>query len=626
MKIRLLLSLLIYLAFTLDNLSAQSFTMDWAHGFGNTQSATKSVIKTDQQGNVYLSGGFLGTVDFDPGPGVLNLTSQNQVYGDSYLLKMDANGNVQWVKQWNLNPLNNSTFSGSQQTIGLEFEITTNGIFITGAFAGTSDMNPGTGISNLSVNGGGWWDAFILKIDFNGNYLWSQRYGGTIIDCGRDIAFDDSNNIYLLGYFSGTADFNYAAPVNNLTTNGGADNFILKLDSAGNYLWVKKIGGSADDDFLSLEIDNTGNIYFGGGYFHSPTIDMDPGPGVFNLTANGNWCSPLAKLDANGNFLWAVSLGNNSQIAGFATFELNPVSNQLYYVGKFQATLDVDPGPSINTITSIGSTDIFLVCLNDAGNYQWSLSFGGPASEDYEHYYSSCLSFDANGRIYLTGSFNQTVDFDPGPLTNNITSAGANDIFCSVFSAGGNYIQTVNFGGQGDDIGSSVATFPNDILYLSGRFSNTVDFDPTSGNYPLTSQGQFDHYLVKLNTSFCGYTVYDTVTINVYDTITTFIAVTDTLIIDAQLTGIPTPNNINTLKIYPNPASTHIYIDNGNFASMNGYSIEIRNSLGALVYGSLINQQQFYIDLSSWSGNGTYFVRIIDPSNNVISLKKLIVQ
>jgi hypothetical protein len=121
-------------------------------------------------------------------------------------------------------------------------------------------------------------------------------------------------------------------------------------------------------------------------------------------------------------------------------------------------------------------------------------------------------------------------------------------------------------------------------------------------------------------------TIYNYVNVTTYDTVTTFIAVTDTLIIDAQLTGIPAPNNINTLKIYPNPASTHIYIDNGNFASMNGYSIEIRNSAGALVYGSLINQQQFYIDLSSWSGNGTYFVRIFDSTGGVVATKKIVIQ
>jgi len=109
---------------------------------------------------------------------------------------------------------------------------------------------------------------------------------------------------------------------------------------------------------------------------------------------------------------------------------------------------------------------------------------------------------------------------------------------------------------------------------------------------------------------------------SVYDTI----SVTDTLIIDAILSGINPPNNINTIKIYPNPAKTHIYINNGNYNSMNGYSVKIDNSLGQTVYNHLIDQQEFYIDLSDWTGNGTYFVYIIDNNSNIIEVKKIIIQ
>lgn len=107
---------------------------------------------------------------------------------------------------------------------------------------------------------------------------------------------------------------------------------------------------------------------------------------------------------------------------------------------------------------------------------------------------------------------------------------------------------------------------------------------------------------------------------------TTYISVTDTLIIDAVLTGLTPPNNLNTLKIYPNPASTHIYINNGDYTLMNGYTITIENSLSQVVFTSLINQQEFYVDLSSWSGNGLYIVKIIDNSSNVIETKKIIIQ
>jgi len=111
-----------------------------------------------------------------------------------------------------------------------------------------------------------------------------------------------------------------------------------------------------------------------------------------------------------------------------------------------------------------------------------------------------------------------------------------------------------------------------------------------------------------------------------YCTDTTYISVTDTLIINAGLTGITPPNNMNTLKVYPNPTSTHIYINNGDYTLMNGYTISIENSLSQVVFTSLINQAEFYVDLSTWTGNGLYIVKIIDNSSNVIETKKIIIQ
>ncbi len=106
---------------------------------------------------------------------------------------------------------------------------------------------------------------------------------------------------------------------------------------------------------------------------------------------------------------------------------------------------------------------------------------------------------------------------------------------------------------------------------------------------------------------------------------TVHISVTDTLIIDANLNGLP-PNDVNTLKAYPNPAKTRLIIDNGNYASMSGYILKITNSLGQDEFTSPINQQKFDIDINTWSGAGTYVLYIIDPSLNVISTKKIIIQ
>ena len=120
--------------------------------------------------------------------------------------------------------------------------------------------------------------------------------------------------------------------------------------------------------------------------------------------------------------------------------------------------------------------------------------------------------------------------------------------------------------------------------------------------------------------------ITDTCIVTINDTITTLISVTDTLIINATVTGLTPPNNLNTIKVFPNPANDHITINYGNFASMSGYTLKITNNLGQVVFTSPINQQSSYIDLSTWSGNGIYFVQIIDPQNNTIENRKIVIQ
>jgi hypothetical protein len=124
----------------------------------------------------------------------------------------------------------------------------------------------------------------------------------------------------------------------------------------------------------------------------------------------------------------------------------------------------------------------------------------------------------------------------------------------------------------------------------------------------------------------------DIATISILDTCitsindTTFITVTDTLVINTLITGINPPNNSNTIKVYPNPANSHITIEYGDFAIMNGYQLRIENSLGQEVFQTNISQQSDYLNLNSWGGNGLYFVHIVDPQGNTIDIRKIVLQ
>jgi hypothetical protein len=120
--------------------------------------------------------------------------------------------------------------------------------------------------------------------------------------------------------------------------------------------------------------------------------------------------------------------------------------------------------------------------------------------------------------------------------------------------------------------------------------------------------------------------ITDTCIVTINDTITTLLSVTDTLVINTQISGLTPPNNSNTIKVFPNPTNDHITIDFGNFASMNGFTLTITNSLGQIVYTTPINQQSSYVDLTTWTGNGIYFVQIIDAQNNTIENRKIVLQ
>jgi hypothetical protein len=112
----------------------------------------------------------------------------------------------------------------------------------------------------------------------------------------------------------------------------------------------------------------------------------------------------------------------------------------------------------------------------------------------------------------------------------------------------------------------------------------------------------------------------------IYDTITTYLSVTDTLIINQTITGLVAPNNTNTIKIFPNPTSDHVTINYGNYALMNGYTLNITNALGQVVFTSPINLASSYLNLSTWGGSGTYFVHIINAQGATVNTRKIVLQ
>ena len=324
---------------------------------------------------------------------------------------------------------------------------------------------------------------------------WAKAMGGYFRDRGQSIAIDGSGNVYTTGNFDGTADFDPGAGVFNLTSAGGPNNFISKLDASGNFVWAKSMGAGADhDNGFSIALDGSGNIYTTG--FFEGTADFDPGAGVFNLTSAGNSDIFISKLDASGNFVWAKAMNGIGYGYGYS-IALDGSGN-VYTTGNFTATVDFDPGAGVFNLTSAGNYDIFISKLDASGNFVWAKSMGGGAYFDYSH----SIALDGSGNVYTTGWFDGTADFDPGAGVFNLTSAGISDIFISKLDASGNFVWAKAMGGADPARGYSIALDGSGNVYTTGWFEGTADFDPGAGVFNLTTGGGgSDIFISKLDAS-----------------------------------------------------------------------------------------------------------------------------
>jgi hypothetical protein len=384
----------------------------WAKSFGGTNDDDGQSINVDASGNVYVTGSFENTVDFDPGAGTFNLTSEGS--NDIFILKLDASGNFLWAK----------SFGGTGIDLGWSSTVDATGnVYTTGSYSNTTDFDPGAGTFPLTSAGGT--DIFVQKLDASGNFVWAKSFGGANADEARAINVDASGNVYTTGHFQGTGDFDPSAGTTNLTSVGGYDVFVQKLDASGNFLWAKSSGGGADDFGYANTVDASGNVH-STGVFRS-IVDFDPGTGTLNLTSSGVTDIFIQKLDASGNLVWANSFGGIDIDQGKAIAVDG--SGNVYTSGNFRSTVDFDPGTGTLSIASLGGFDGFVQKLDASGNFVYAISFGGTGSDS-----GNSLYIDGSGNVHTTGNFNSTVDFDPGSGAANLTSFGANDVFIQKLS------------------------------------------------------------------------------------------------------------------------------------------------------------------------------------------------
>lgn len=544
---------------------------DWGVGLGSTGTDQGRCATLEGNNTVVTTGIFDGTVDFDAGAGTTSLTNSGGT-SDMYVTIYNSVGSFLSVMQ----------IAGSGVEIPRYLiDDDAGNFYITGRFTGTADFDPSGSTTSLSAAGSD--DIFLINLASSGSLVWANRIGGTGSDQGWGVAFASDGNILVCGHFSGTVDFDPSASTANLSSAGGTDIFLAKYNaSTGAYIWAENIGGSSNDRATSISDDGSGNIYLCGLY--AGTVDMDPGAGTdSHSSAAGSADIFVNQYTSTGGFNWSVTVGASGNDGAL---DLAVYSGDVYVTGGIgQGTVDFDPSAGTTSMTNSGSgLDAFLVKYTSAGNFSWlvPLASSGPDL-------GQAVRTDANGYIYVSGNFSNTIDFDPSGSTANQSSNGGLDLFVARYNSSGTYKTANGFGSSaGDDEGPGLAINGSlGLIYLTGYFTNTVNFDP-SGTANLTASGQ-DIYILRYSW-------------------------TSPLRNAASLfNGSSNP--------YPNPSTGIIYFD----ALPENAVVEIYSSDGKKA-GSWISgsQEISKLDLSSFE-NGIYLIRVITAEGSV-QTEKLILQ
>lgn len=516
---------------------ASAQVLQWATSFGGTKFDNGASIAFDSDGNVYTIGSFEGTVDFDPGPGTFSLTSWGG--SDVYISKLDANGNFLWAKG----------MGGVNDDEGISLAIDRLGnIYGAGNFHGGGDFDPGDGTMDL----GGLHDFFVLKLDPSGNLIWAKDAGGDSYDYVFSLALDITGNVYTTGHFESGGDFDPGPGTFDLYSPGGYNMFILKLDTDGNFVWAKGLGGASYAQGQSIVVDDTGNLHAIGDFQH--TVDFDPDEGNFSLDAAGNSDVFILKLDSDGKFIWAKQLGGAGPEVP-KDIELDQFRNILI-TGTFDGLSDMDPGTGEYELLTNGLFDIFITKLDTDGNFIWAKSVGGSDLDQ-----GSSIDTDPGGNILISGIFRTVADLDPGEAKRNLVSEGEFDAFILKLNPGGDYMWCEQIGGYSTDY-ITLAVDAFGIVLGTGFIGGTTNL----GGLELTSHGVYDALVLK---------------------------------IDANITGTSESDQTSSVDVYPNPSAKVLNIRSSAFPR--GATYRITNLVGVQLTTGLLNNPITSIEIGDFA-------------------------
>lgn len=366
-------------------------TLEWVRKAGGASTDSGTDITLDADGNVYTTGYFYGNTLFQ--------SSNNSSFivnslgsGDGFIAKYSNSGTLQWVKQ---------AGNSSGATYGSSIKVGSDGyIYYTGAFLGSTRFGDYTYLYSS-----GSYDGFVAKYNYNGGLQWARQIGGTGSDYSWSLALDATDNVYITGHITGTANFGSTS----ITSAGDKDIFIAKYNSGGTLQWAQRAGGTGADDGKGIAINSSsGDIYVAGEFSGTASF------GTINVTSAGYSDVSIAKYNADGAVQWVQKVGGtNIEITRHIAVN---AGGDIYLSGAFGGSLTI----GTKTMSAAGSYDVFVAKYNSSGVFQWAEQAGGLGAE-----YGYGLTLSPDHYVYTIGYFQNSGNFG----TTVLTSAGNYDVF-----------------------------------------------------------------------------------------------------------------------------------------------------------------------------------------------------
>lgn len=396
----------------------QNGTFLWAQTFGGTGLDRINAVTSDANGNVYAAGYFANTVDFDPGPGVNNITT---VAGsDFFVSKFDQAGNYQWTKTFGA-ALSDYAYGVATDNAG--------NVYIVGEFSSDSlDANPDAGVNmlyNYTITGS-YFEGYLIALDSTGSYLWSNTMKGSASDYARGVTVTSNQEIIVGGYFNTSIELD---PAGSIATHGSSDAYLAKFNNNGSFAWLKTFGGGGADYVYA--ISTAGNHVVATGTFTS-VVDFDPSLDSLKLYSNGGSDVYVTRLTtSDGLFSWARTFGNYSSelVNGIA---VNTLGN-IYVTGSYLDSTQLDPSNSAPTVLTYGGRDAYISKFDSSGNFIFGQHIGSNGTD-----YGRVVAVTPTGdEFWAAGYFLPGSYFypDPNNITVSLPAGSANDTYIAKYGS-----------------------------------------------------------------------------------------------------------------------------------------------------------------------------------------------